>query len=84
MEQEVKLINVGFNNIVAVNRVISIVDPDSSPIKRLIQNARDRKMLVDATYGRQTRGVVVMDSDHIVLSAVQPETLADRLDEKDN
>ncbi len=79
-----KLINVGFGNIVSANRIIAIVSPDSAPIKRIIQEARDRGMLVDATYGRRTRAVIVTDSDHIILSAVQPETVAHRLGEKVN
>ncbi|MBP7174850.1 MAG: DUF370 domain-containing protein [Thermoclostridium sp.] len=77
-----KLINVGFGNIVSANRIIAIVSPESAPIKRIIQEARDRGMLIDATYGRRTRAVIVTDSDHIVLSAVQPETVAHRLSDK--
>jgi len=76
---EIKLINIGFGNIVAANRIISIVSPESAPIKRIIQEARDRGMLIDATYGRRTRAVIITDSDHIILSAVQPETVAHRL-----
>jgi len=79
-----KLINVGFGNIVAANRIIAIVSPESAPIKRIIQEARDRGMLIDATYGRRTRAVIVTDSDHIILSAVQPETVAHRLGGKLN
>lgn len=75
-----KLINVGFGNIVALDRIISIVSPDSAPIKRLIQEAKDSKIAIDATYGRKTRAVIVMDSGHIVLSALQPETIASRID----
>ena len=74
-----KFINIGFGNIVAANRIISIISPESAPIKRIIQEARDKGMLVDATYGRRTRAVVVVDSGHIILSAVQPETVANRL-----
>ena len=74
-----KLVNIGFGNIVAANRIISIISPESAPIKRIIQEARDKGMLVDATYGRRTRAVVVVDSGHIILSAVQPETVANRL-----
>jgi len=77
-----KLINVGFGNIVSANRIIAIVSPESAPIKRIIQEARDRGMLIDATYGRRTRAVIVTDSDHIILSAVQPETVAHRLSGK--
>ncbi|NMA95616.1 MAG: DUF370 domain-containing protein [Clostridiales bacterium] len=79
----IKLINIGFGNIVSANRLISIVSPESAPIKRMIQDARDRGMLIDATYGRRTRAVIIMDSDHIVLSAVQPETVGNRLTSKD-
>lgn len=74
-----RLINIGFGNIVAAERIIAIVSPESAPIKRTIQEARDRGSLIDATYGRRTRAVVIMDSDHIVLSSVQPETVAHRL-----
>jgi len=76
---EIKLINIGFGNIVAANRVVSIVSPESAPIKRIVNEARDRGMLIDATYGRRTRAVIITDSDHIILSAVQPETVANRL-----
>ena len=76
---DIKLVNIGFGNIVAANRIISIISPESAPNKRIIQEARDKGMLVDATYGRRTRAVVVVDSGHIILSAVQPETVANRL-----
>ena len=76
---DIKLINIGFGNIVAANRIVSIISPESAPIKRIIQEARDKGMLIDATYGRRTRAVVVADSGHIILSAVQPETVANRL-----
>ena len=75
----IKLINIGYGNIVSANRIISIVSPESAPIKRIIQEARDRQMLIDATYGRRTRAVIITDSDHVILSAVQPETVAQRL-----
>jgi regulator of extracellular matrix RemA (YlzA/DUF370 family) len=75
---ELKLINIGFGNIVAANRIIAIVAPDSAPIKRIIQDARDKGALIDATYGRRTRAVVITDSGHVLLSAVQPETVAHR------
>lgn len=75
-----KLINIGFGNIVSLDRIISIVSPDSAPIKRLVQEAKDNKMAIDATYGRKTRAVIVMDSGHLVLSAIQPETVAARID----
>jgi regulator of extracellular matrix RemA (YlzA/DUF370 family) len=80
----IKLINIGFGNIVSANRVIAIVSPESAPIRRIIQEARDRGMLIDATYGRRTRAVVITDSDHIILSAVQPETVAHRIIDKDD
>jgi len=76
---DIKLINIGFGNVVSVNRIIAIISPESAPIKRIIQEARDKGMLIDATYGRRTRAVVVTDSGHILLSAVQPETVANRL-----
>lgn len=76
---EIKLVNIGFGNIVAANRIVAIVSPESAPIKRIISEARDRGTLIDATYGRRTRAVVITDSDHVVLSAVQPETVANRL-----
>ena len=80
----IQLINIGFGNIVAANRIVAIVSPESAPIKRMVQEARERGMLIDATYGRRTRAVIVADSDHIILSAVQPETVAHRLASKDN
>ncbi|MCL6590858.1 MAG: DUF370 domain-containing protein [Firmicutes bacterium] len=80
---EIKLINIGFGNIVSANRIVAIVSPESSPIKRIIQESRERGMLIDATYGRRTRAVIITDSDHIILSAVQPETVAHRLTSKD-
>ena len=75
---DVKLINIGFGNIVAANRVITIVSPESAPIKRIISDARERGQLIDATYGRRTRAVIITDSSHVVLSAIQPETVAHR------
>ncbi len=75
-----KLINIGFGNIVALDKIISIVSPDSAPIKRLVQEAKDNKMSIDATYGRKTRAVIIMDSGHVILSAIQPETVAARID----
>lgn len=78
-----KLINIGFGNIVSAERIISIVSPESAPIKRIIQEAKDSKMAIDATYGRRTRSVVIMDSGHVILSAVQPETIAGRVENND-
>ncbi len=77
---DINLINIGFGNIVAANRVIAVVSPESAPIKRIIQEARESGMLIDATYGRRTRAVIITDSDHVVLSAIQPETVSHRLD----
>ena len=76
---DIRLINIGFGNIVSANRIISIISPESAPIKRIIQEARDNGVLIDATYGRRTRAVLIMDSEHVVLSAIQPETVANRL-----
>lgn len=73
-----KLINIGFGNIVSVNRVVAIVSPESAPIKRTIGDAREAGLLIDATYGRRTRAVIIVDSGHVVLSAIQPETIANR------
>lgn len=75
---DIKLINIGFGNIVSGNRVIAIVSPESAPIKRIITDARERGELIDATYGRRTRAVIVTDSGHVILSAIQPETVANR------
>lgn len=75
-----QLINIGFGNIVSAERIVSIVSPDSAPIKRIVQEAKDAKTAIDATYGRRTRSVIIMDSGHIILSAVQPETIAGRVD----
>jgi extracellular matrix regulatory protein A len=75
---DIQLINIGFGNIVSANRVVAIVSPDSSPIKRIISDARDRGHLIDATYGRRTRAAIIMDSSHVILSAIQPETVANR------
>ena len=75
---DTRLINIGFGNILAANRIVAIISPDSAPVKRIIQEARERGTLIDATYGRRTRAVVITDSGHVVLSAVQPETVAHR------
>lgn len=74
-----KLINIGFGNMVSANRLVAIVSPESAPIKRIIQEAKDRGLCIDATYGRRTRAVIVTDSGHVILSAIQPETVANRL-----
>ena len=78
----IRLVSIGFGNIVSANRIIAIISPESAPVKRIIQEARENGCLIDATYGRRTRGVLVMDSGHIILSAVQPETVAGRLETK--
>ena len=77
-----KLINIGFGNLVSAERIISVVSPESAPIKRIIQEAKERGTLIDATHGRRTRAVIITDSDHIILSYLQPETVANRLDEE--
>ena len=73
-----KLVNIGFGNVVAAGRIVAIVSPDSSPIKRIIPDAKEKSTLIDATYGRRTRAVIITDSEHVILSAVQPETVAAR------
>ena len=77
-----KLINIGFGNMVSANRIIAIVSPDSAPIKRIISDARAKSQLIDATYGRRTRAVIITDNGYIILSALQPETVAGRLSNK--
>ena len=79
-----KLINIGFGSMVAAARMLAVVDPDSAPIKRLIQEARDRGMLIDASYGRKTKSVILMDTDHVILSAVTPEAISERWQDKHN
>ncbi len=78
-----KLLNIGFGNMVSSDRLIAIVSPDSAPIKRMIQESREKGLLIDGTYGRRTRAVILMDSDHVILSAIQPETIANRLNSRD-
>ena len=78
-----KLVNIGFGNMINANRLITIVSPESAPIKRIIQEAKEKGLLIDATYGRRTRAVVIMDSDHVILSAVQPETVARRFNNEE-
>ena len=77
-----KLINIGFGSMVAAGRVLTIVAPDSAPIKRVVQEARDRAMLIDASYGRKTKAVILMDTDHVILSALTSEVLAARWEEE--
>ena len=74
-----KLINIGYGNYVSAARVVALVAPDSAPIKRMIRDAQERSMLIDATYGRRTRAVIIMDSGHVILSALQPETVSARM-----
>ena len=78
-----QLINIGFGNVVSANRIVSIVSPESAPIKRIVQIARENNYLIDATYGRRTRAVIITDSSYIVLSAVQPETVGQRMVHQD-
>ena len=78
-----KLINIGFGSMVAAGRMLSILAPDSAPIKRVIQEARDRGMLIDASYGRKTKAVILMDTDHVILSGLTPETLSARWQDKE-
>jgi regulator of extracellular matrix RemA (YlzA/DUF370 family) len=78
----IRMVNIGFGNIVSADRIVAMVSPESAPIRRIIGEARDRGMLVDATHGRRTRAVIVADSGHVVLSAVNPETVVSRLDDR--
>ena len=78
-----KLINIGFGNMISSERLLSIVSPDSAPIKRLVQEAKERAMLIDASFGRKTRAVIVMDTDHVILSAIAPEAIAKRMADKE-
>ena len=77
-----KLVNIGFGNVVAANRILAVISPESAPVKRVIQEARDRAMLVDASYGRKTKSVLLMDTDHVILSSLSPETISARMDGK--
>ncbi|MBR5569518.1 MAG: DUF370 domain-containing protein [Oscillospiraceae bacterium] len=79
-----RLINIGFGSMVAAGRVLSILEPDSAPIKRIVQEARERGMLIDASYGRKTKAVLLMDTDHVILSALTPEMLEERWKEEEN
>ncbi|MCL4458648.1 MAG: DUF370 domain-containing protein [Chloroflexi bacterium] len=78
----VELVHIGFGNVVAINRILAIVNPDSAPVKRMIQEAREQNILVDVTYGRKTKSVIVFDSGHILLAAIQPETITGRLNQQ--
>ena len=79
-----RLINIGFGNMVSAERLLSVVSPESAPIKRLVQEAKERSMLIDASFGRKTRAVLVMDTDHVILSAITPEAIAKRLSDKES
>ena len=79
-----KLVNIGFGNMVSASRLVAIVSPESAPVRRLVQDARETGRVIDATYGRRTRAVIIMDSDHVVLSALQPETVAGRMESRDS
>ena len=79
-----QLVNIGYGNMISAERIIAIVSPDAAPVKRLVQNARDKGMLIDASCGRKTKAVIITDSDHVVLSAVQPETVAHRISDDKN
>ena len=74
----IQLINIGFGNMVSANRIIAVISPEAAPVKRVISEARDKGLLIDATYGRKTRAVIITDSSHVILSAIQPETVANR------
>ena len=77
-----KLVNIGFGNLISAERLLSIVHPDSAPVKRLVQEAKDRSMLIDASYGRKTQAVLIMDTDHVILSALSPEKISARMEAK--
>ena len=79
-----KLINIGFGNMLSSSKIVAIVSPDSAPSKRIVQEAKDKGSIIDASQGRRTRAVIITDSDHVVLSALQPETIANRLNDKDD
>ena len=78
-----KLINIGFGSMIAAHRLLAVVSPDSAPVKRVIQEARDRGMLIDASYGHKTKAVILMETDHVILSAIDPETISVRLTQKE-
>ena len=79
-----KLINIGFGSLLAAQRILSVLDPDSAPIKRVVQEAKDRGMLIDASYGHKTKSVILMDTDHVILSALTPDAVGQRMDEKED
>ena len=77
-----KLINIGFGSMVAAARLLAVVSPDSAPVKRVVQEARDRGMLIDASYGHKTKSVILMDTDHVILSALEPDAIAERAEKE--
>ena len=79
-----KLINIGFGSLIAAKRILSVLDPDSAPIKRVVQEAKERGMLIDASYGRKTQSVILMDTDHVILSALTPEMIGERMEQKED
>ena len=79
-----KLINIGFGSLIAAVRILSVLDPDSAPIKRVVQEAKERGMLIDASYGRKTQSVILMDTDHVILSALTPEMIGERMEQKED
>ena len=79
-----RLINIGFGNMVSAERLLTVVSPDSAPVKRLVQEAKERAMVIDASFGRKTKSVLVMDTDHVILSAIPPEAIAKRLNDKED
>ena len=78
-----KLVNIGFGNLVSADKVVAVVSPDSAPIKRMVQEAKEQGVLIDATFGRRTKAVLIMDSDNVVLSAISPETVAGRFNDRE-
>ena len=79
-----KLINIGFGSMIAAHRLLAVVDPDSAPIKRVVQEAKERGMLIDASYGRKTKAVILMDTDHVILSALTPDMILARWNDKES
>lgn len=79
-----KLINIGFGSLLAAERILSVLDPDSAPIKRVVQEAKERGMLIDASYGHKTKSVILMDTDHVILSALTPETVGQRMEQRED
>ena len=84
MSNGIRFVNIGFGSLVNAGRIIAVVSADSAPVKRIIQEAKEERRLIDATYGRRTRAVIISDSDHVILSAVQPETIAHRMEARES